>query len=238
MHTPLPSWLSKQRARDAGWIEMDWTKPVAQSTSVALIFIRWLCRRLGSTMGSAICDRCDVRSANGILFTTKDEKTAWGRERGRGARCQGRAKSKRSHMNWLTRCEKPNLVSVAFFLNRTRVGKGNTGSPNQAVLLHTHYGLHVCVCMRAKFIGCNEREIRKIRATQGREEKKKGQSELERKSSMFPASRGFHVIGAPMGPERNFDHKYFLQSIWSPNPSVWLRVRVCARAQKSRRNVM
>lgn len=110
-------------------------------------------------------------------------------------------------------------------MNRTRVGKGNTGSLNQAVLLHTHYGLHVCVCMRAKFIGCNEREIRKIRATQGmkkreKEREKKGQSELERKSPMFPASRGFHVIGAPMGPERNFDHKYFLQSIWSPNPSV------------------
>lgn len=67
---------------------MDRTKPVSQSMLVALIFIRWLCRRLGSTMGSAICDRCDVRSANGILLTTKDEKTArerkGGRRRGKG----------------------------------------------------------------------------------------------------------------------------------------------------------
>lgn len=62
---------------------MDWTKSVAQSMLVTLIFIRWLRRRLGSTMGSAICDRCDVRSANGILLTTKDEKTAWERKRGR-----------------------------------------------------------------------------------------------------------------------------------------------------------
>lgn len=83
MHTPLPSWLSKQRAQDAGWIEIDWTKPIAQSMLVALIFIRWLCRRLGSTMGSAICDRCDVRSAKWHFVDHKRWKDSMGKKKRR-----------------------------------------------------------------------------------------------------------------------------------------------------------
>lgn len=42
----------------------------------------------------------------------------------------------------------------------------------------------------------------------------KGKSEKKRKRELqfpkFPAGKGFHVIRPPMGPERNFDHEYFL----------------------------
>lgn len=67
---------------------MDWTKPIAGNMLVALIFIRWFYRRLGSKMGSVIYDRCDVRLANGILSTAKDENA----ERARKRRHRGRMK--------------------------------------------------------------------------------------------------------------------------------------------------
>lgn len=72
------------RAAEAGGIEMDWAKPVAQSALVALIFIRWLRAdgRREPRWGSAIYDRCDAEAGERhfVEREKKMKKTTSGRD--------------------------------------------------------------------------------------------------------------------------------------------------------------